>query len=196
MELIKLDDVQIDDVGSNPDIYVGSDGYLYKRLSPHANQHGYPCVGLLDKEGNRKTYRTHRIVAGAFIPNPDNLPCVNHKDEVKSNNQASNLEWCSWQYNNNYGTKKDRTLETRKKNGRKAFDKEKYNATRKANGTYYMRGRKGKEIQKIDMDGNVVAVYSSLTEAAKDNYVSISQLSIHVNTDKPYRDYFWIHEED
>lgn len=86
-------------------------------------------------------------------------------------------------------------LETRKRKGVKAFDKDKYNATRKANGTYYMRGRKGKVIQKVDKEGNVVAVYDSLTNAAKENYISISQLSINVNTNKLYRDYYWIHEE-
>ena len=41
-------------------------------------------------------------MAQAFIPNPDNLPCINHKDENKLNNMADNLEWCTIQYNNNY----------------------------------------------------------------------------------------------
>lgn len=48
--------------------------------------------------------RVHRIVAEAFIPNPDNFPCINHKDETRTNNSASNLEWCTHKYNTNYGT--------------------------------------------------------------------------------------------
>lgn len=49
------------------------------------------------------TFPLHRLVAQAFIPNPDNLPCVNHIDEDPTNNNVENLEWCSYQYNNTYG---------------------------------------------------------------------------------------------
>ena len=85
-------------------------------LKPHKVGKGYLQVQLF-KNGNGKYFLVHRLVAQAFIPNPENLPCVNHKDENPSNNTVfvredgsvdfdkSNLEWCSYEYNNNYGNR-------------------------------------------------------------------------------------------
>lgn len=58
----------------------------------------------LCKDGKVKNYFIHRLVAQAFIPNPNNYPIVNHKDENPSNNSVDNLEWCTVKYNTNYGT--------------------------------------------------------------------------------------------
>ena len=68
---------------------------------------GYLLVNLY-KNSKKKTYKVHRLVALAHIPNPNNYPQVNHKDENPSNNHISNLEWCTNKYNCNYGTKKER----------------------------------------------------------------------------------------
>jgi len=68
---------------------------------------GYKHV-VLNKDNTEKTKTVHRMVAEAFIPNPGNLPCVNHKDEDKTNNTIENLEWCSYQYNSIFGTKLER----------------------------------------------------------------------------------------
>ena len=68
---------------------------------------GYYYVGLY-KDGKRKGYTIHRLVADAFIPNPNNLPCVNHKDESKINNNVENLEWCTHRYNSNYGCRNEK----------------------------------------------------------------------------------------
>ena len=83
-----------------------------KVLSPGIRPDGYLVVSL-----QYKMFRVHRLVAQAFIPNPDNLPQVNHKNEVKSDNCVDNLEWCDATYNNNYGTARIRAKETAIKNG-------------------------------------------------------------------------------
>lgn len=72
-------------------------------LKPSFNHNGYLRISLTNEKG-KKTFKVHRLVALAFIPNPDNLPQVNHKDENKQNNNVDNLEWCSPKYNSNYGT--------------------------------------------------------------------------------------------
>lgn len=82
-----------------------------KGLLKLQNVKGYNQVCLY-KCGIRKIIKVHRMVAIAFIPNPDNLPQVNHRDEVKSNNCVENLEWCDNKYNNNYGTKIERHKQT------------------------------------------------------------------------------------
>ena len=79
-----------------------------KILKQNQIMNGYKLV-MLYKDGNGKNYLVHRLVAEAFLPNTDNLPCVNHKDENKQNNVVSNLEWCTHEYNNRYGTRIERT---------------------------------------------------------------------------------------
>lgn len=83
-------------------------------LKAGVTSNGYLFVCLY-KDGKSKTHRIHRLVATAFIPNPDNLPEVNHKDEDKTNNACYNLEFCSRQYNMNYGTCKIRGAEKQSK---------------------------------------------------------------------------------
>lgn len=68
---------------------------------------GYFCVNLRNGS-NRKTSTVHRLVAEAFLANPNNLPEVNHRDENKLNNNVWNLEWCTREYNQNFGTRIER----------------------------------------------------------------------------------------
>lgn len=70
-------------------------------------RHYYMSVRLA-KNGIIKDYNIHRLVAISFLENPLNLPCINHKDENKLNNNVENLEWCSYAYNTRYGTCRER----------------------------------------------------------------------------------------
>ena len=82
-------------------------------LSQRNDRYGYKRVTLND--GKPKTAPVHRLVAEAFIPNPDNLPCINHKDEDKTNNCVDNLEWCTVAYNNRYGEHIRKCADSKKK---------------------------------------------------------------------------------
>ena len=85
-----------------------------KILKPYLNRNGYLMVDIRSRN-KRKSESVHRLVANAFLPNPDNLPEVNHKDEDKTNNCVDNLEWCDRKYNCNYGTRNIRKAEGCKK---------------------------------------------------------------------------------
>lgn len=87
-----------------------------------------------------KHFYVHRLVAEAFVPNPNNLPEVNHKDENKMNNNADNLEWCTHGYNINYGT----TL-------------------------IKMSSSRGKAIEQLTIEGKHVATYRSARQAEKES---------------------------
>lgn len=78
-------------------------------MTPSLNTYLY---ARLRKDGQYKHLAVHRLVCDAFHLNPNNLPCVNHKDNNPLNNCADNLEWCTYSYNNNYGTHSKRASDS------------------------------------------------------------------------------------
>lgn len=91
--------------------------YKEKILTPTSEKNGYARV-ILTKNGTSKCthHSVHRLVAKAFLPNPKNLPEVNHIDEDKINNCVDNLEWCTHKYNSNYGMRNKKLSEAKHNN--------------------------------------------------------------------------------
>lgn len=83
-----------------------------KVLKQTVSRKGYARVGL-HKNGNLKTIEIHRLVAQAFLDNPNGFPEVNHKDENKLNNMVENLEWCTRKHNVTYGNRQKKATETK-----------------------------------------------------------------------------------
>lgn len=105
-------------------------------MATREDKDGYFVVGLRNGMG-QITKRVHRLVAEAFLPNPNSLPEVNHKDENKGNNHVDNLEWCNNKYNIHYGT----GIERRSK-------------------------QKRKKVIQYDLDNKKINEFDSITEAA------------------------------
>ena len=91
------------------DVYSTKYGKLKKRKQ-QIDRRGYKAICLCN-DGKPKRYNVHRLVAETYIPNTDNLPAVNHIDEDKTNNNVTNLEWCSNQYNAEYSKAKSYIVE-------------------------------------------------------------------------------------
>lgn len=118
--------------------------------------HIYVQVGLR-KNKKRKILSVHRLVAEAFIPNPNNYPCVNHKDEVKTNNfvwvnsdgsvdpEKSNLEWCTIKYNTNYGSTKEKISLYAKNRDRTAWEKPVYAIDKNGNKLFFESATKAEK---------------------------------------------------
>lgn len=112
-----------------PDYFVSNTGkvksYRYpskgRIIMGHLDKDGYRRILLYSAPGVRKTKGVHRLVAEAFIPNPNNYPVINHKDENRSNNNANNLEWCTVKYNNNYGNRNKKVRKALYESGSKFY---------------------------------------------------------------------------
>ena len=109
---------------------------------------GYLFVDLVKDKIHTK-YLIHRLVAMAFIPNPDNLPQVNHINEIKTDNRAINLEWCSVKYNCNYGEGKKRELETKNQRGVSGAEK---------------------PVKQLSLNGELIQIWRSAAEAGRNGF--------------------------
>jgi hypothetical protein len=128
-------------------IYICDDGRVWsgKRqrfLSTSLDEKGYEKVSLWVNK-KVKTMKIHRLVAKYFIPNPHNYKEVNHKDENKTNNNVSNLEWCDRKYNVNYGSRSEKVAQL------------------------LINNNHNKRVLQYDKNGNFVEEYPSLHEAAR-----------------------------
>lgn len=112
------------------------------------NKWGYLTV-CLTENGKRKTFLVHRLIAEAFIPNPNKFKYVNHKDENKANNIVENLEWCTFEYNLNYGTCQQRHAESLRR---------------------VLRPRL-RTIKQYTADGKLVATYKGKTEIEQAGFI-------------------------
>ena len=144
-------------------------------LKPSKDTDGYLHVALY-KDCNVKWCTVHRLVAQAFIPNPENLPQINHIDENKQNNCVENLEWCSYAYNINHGTRNERVAET------------------------MTNGKLSKKVLQLTLDGKIVREWLSTAECHRNGFDSgvvskccNNKYGLQGNVYKGYR---WMYAED
>lgn len=131
-------------------------------LSPTTYPKGYKKV-TLRKNNISKSFFIHRLVAEAFIPNPNNYPYVNHKDENPSNNHSDNLEWCTNEYNMSYGTLGHR-----------------------------ISLAKSKQVFQFDLSGNLLNVFYGVNEASRITNISSSSITNCCNeTSKSAGGFLW-----
>lgn len=157
-------------------------------LAPNIDHRGY-LMAHLSKRGKTKTFKIHRLVASAFIPNPDNLPQVNHKDGDKLNNCVDNLEWCTCSYNVKHaydtglsmpywkGKKRDPLLIEKLRNthiGKKQDKEWIQKRTGKQKGENHPYAKK---VTQYDLQGNFIREYNLVKEAAEANGLKLNNVS-------------------
>lgn len=130
----------------------------------HGKSKNYDSV-MLYKGKQCKRISVHRLVAIAFIPNPQKLKCVNHKDENSTNNCVENLEWCTHKYNSNYGTAIKRRV------AHCDYHSETMIASMRRNGKKVMR-----PVSQMK-DGNVIAKYESIMAASAETNIGYHAIS-------------------
>ena len=157
------------------------DGHILKPIK----RRGYLCLNFC-VNGARKDTKIHRLVAEAFIPNPDALPFINHKDEDKENNAVWNLEWCTAKYNCNYGTRVQRVTE--KRIGAKLNWTE--------HGLEKLRRLRSVPVIGVHKATGEIIRFPSATEADKHGFARYCVQRAANGHMKSYRGYVWYKERD
>lgn len=127
---------------------------------------GYEIVSI-SREGKVESFSVHRLVGKHFIPNPNNYPEINHKDEVKTNNNVNNLEWCTKAYNMKYGTLGERISKSL-----------------------------SKIVHQYDLDNNLVNIWSSTREVNEHGFHHSNVASCCRGERKTHKGFVWKYEED
>lgn len=126
-----------------------------KELKLQKCYNGYRKVSLYSAE-TAKQYFVHRLVAEAFLPNTNGYSCVNHKDENRQNNSVDNLEWCTYGYNNSFGERVRKTINSRNLHGSYGAEK---------------------PVIKYSLCGEFLKEYKSISDASRENKISTSRIS-------------------
>lgn len=141
-------------------------------LKPIKIKLGYCVVGLY-KNTKPKIFTVHKLVALAFIPNIQNSPMINHKNEIKTDNRVENLEWCDCKYNLNYGTCKERI--SKKMKGRKLSEETKQKMSKPKSEEHKQKLRK--PIFQFTKDMVFVREFDSATTASQELNINNSHIT-------------------
>ena len=145
---------------------ISENGELYstrnqKYLRPSKDRYGY-LYYVISIEGRRMTLKAHRLVAQAFIPNPDNKPTVNHKNGIRDDNRACNLEWATVKEQANDPLTREHMLQVASKTDYKAMSE---------------LGNCGRKKTAVYKGGKLLGIYSSLKKAAQAHQTNYTKAS-------------------
>ena len=160
-------------------------------LKPMTANLGYKQV-VLCKDLTYKKLFIHRLVAEAFIPNPLNLPCINHKDANPSNNNVDNLEWCTYKYNSNYYICKERQrlhMLNRYQN-----DPEFLEACKQR--LYECHKKLSKKVCQIDLTGNLVNIWDSASSTDSGGFLHSDVIQCANHKRRTHRGFIWVWLEE
>lgn len=148
---------------------------IKERILKIGTTKGYASVGLC-KDGKMYNKALHRLLAKAFIPNPNNYPIINHKDGNKLNNRLDNLEWCTYKHN----TQEAYRL------GLNNISEKHIEAVRE------LGFKSGKKVAQMDLEGNIIKTYDSGRQASLELGISQGDISLVCNGRRNYvKGYKW-----